>query len=72
MATFLIQSIDGDLPLYSGNKKDKAIKRAEQIRLSGTPCYIEKLFSKARHPYIARIEYFDNLDAWLEESPKPI
>lgn len=70
MATFLINSIDGDLPMYSCGNRDRAIKQAERFRQSKTPCYILKQFSKARHPYVARIEYFDNLDVWLEESPK--
>ena len=66
MATFLIQSIDGDLPMYSCNNRDKAVKQAERFRKANTPCYILKQFSKAGHPHVARIEYYDNMDSWIE------
>lgn len=72
MATFLILSIDGALPMYSCSNRDKAIKQAECFRKSGTPCYILKQFSKAGHPHIARIKYYENLDVWLEGSSEPM
>lgn len=66
MATFLIKSIDGDLPMYSCSNRDKAVKQAERFRKANTPCCILKLFSKAGHPHIARIEYDSNLRGWAE------
>lgn len=72
MATFLIKSIDGDLPMYSCSNRDRAINQAERFRQSETPCYILKQFSKAGHPHVARIEYYDNMDAWIETQSEPL
>lgn len=67
MATFLINTIDGNKPMYSCSNRDKAVKQAERFRSSNTPCYIVKQFSKAGHPHYARIEYDEQLKSWLEK-----
>ena len=71
MAIFLIKSIDGDHPMFSCSRKERAIQQAERFRQSKTPCYIMQ-FSKAGHPRVARIEYYDNMDAWIETQSEPL
>lgn len=65
MATFLVQDLQGN-PLYSVDKRDKAVAVADRYRRSGTECYILKQFSKAGHPHIARIEY-NKCNYWEEQ-----
>lgn len=70
MATFLIKSIDGDLPMYSCNYRNQAIRQADFFRLCDTPCYILKKFSKAGHDHIARIDYNRERKCWEEQESK--
>lgn len=72
MATFLIKSIDGDLPMYSCSNRDRVIKQAEIFRSANTPVYILKQFSKAGHPHIARIEYDETTAGWRENQSEPL
>ena len=67
MATFLIKSIDGDLPMYSCNYRNQAIRQADFFRLCNKKCYILKQFSKDGHPHVVRIEHDANTNSWIEK-----